>query len=72
MNIKGSEGVIFKSRNRGWRALRLQIGKKVCEYNTMVREGCILSRNIADEPFIVGEEVFKDVPISGRSVYKLM
>ena len=27
----------------------------------MVREGCILSRNIADEPFIVGEEEFKDV-----------
>ena len=60
MDIKGSEGVIFKSRNRGWRALGLQIGKKVYGYNTMVREGCILSRNIADEPFIVGEEEFKD------------
>ena len=27
----------------------------------MAREGCILSRNIADEPFIVGEEEFTDV-----------
>ena len=42
--IKGSEGVIFKSRNRGWRALGLQIGKKVYGYNTMVREGCILKQ----------------------------
>ena len=65
MNIKGSEGVIFKSRNRGWRALRLQIGKKGYGYNTMVREGCILSRNIADDPFIVGEEEFKDVSLVG-------
>ena len=30
--------------------------KKVYGYNTIVREECILSRNIADEPFIVGEE----------------
>ena len=65
MNIKGSEGVIFKSRNRGWRALRLQIGKKIYAFNTMVREGCILSRNIVDEPFIVGEEEFKDVSLFG-------
>ena len=31
----------------------------------MVREGSILSRNIADEPFIVGEEEFKDVSLIG-------
>ena len=53
--------MIFKSRKRGWRALRFQIGKKVYEYNTMVRERCILSSKIADEPFIVGEEEFKDL-----------
>ena len=64
--------MIFKSRNRGWKALRLQIGKKVYGYNTMVREGCILSRNIADKPFIVGEGEFKYVSISGRGVYNLM
>ena len=45
--------------------MRLQIGKKVYGYNTMVREGCIPSRNIADEPFIVGEEGFKDVSLVG-------
>ena len=56
MNIKVFEGVIFKRRNRGWRALRLQIGKKVYEYK------------ISYVPFIVGGEEFNYVSISGRSV----